>query len=55
MKGIRQEAFEAQSRTERPARPPEGERPIARLPRVLSSAEIAECCCPDECLVDHGN
>jgi hypothetical protein len=34
---------------------PEGERQSARPPRVLSACEVAECCCPDDCLVDHDN
>ena len=33
----------------------EGERTAARPERVLSACEVAECCCPDECLVDHDN
>lgn len=32
-----------------------GEPDIARPAPVLSSCEVAECCCPDECLVDHDN
>jgi hypothetical protein len=34
---------------------PEGKRTPARPARVLSACEVAECCCPDECLVDHDN
>jgi hypothetical protein len=34
---------------------PESERTVAPVQRVQATCEMAECCCPDECLVDHDN
>jgi hypothetical protein len=58
MDARRNEPFEARRYPlfERVAARHEEKRQVGRiLPRVRPATELAECCCPDECLVDHDN